>query len=223
LAEQGLAVARRVGSLDGELLAGEPAVWALSVLGRYSEAIALGEHALRIAERIGQRWPRAAAEHLIALVLGGSTERFVEIAGEIPAEASSDPARHVRARLYVLSGLLAVGRCGEASADALVRERPSCKTCAVTWLSVDARREALCGDPQAALQSADRFQRHVEETRFRYHAPAADHVRALAFARLGRADDAGRAAALARSAYRALESVAGPDLLGRELELASRV
>jgi hypothetical protein len=221
IAEQGLAVARRVGSLDGELQASEPAIWALSVLGRYSEAIALGESTLRTAERIGQRWPRAWAEHLMSLVLGGATERFLEIASEIPAEAPSNPPRHVQARLYVLSGLLALGRCGEVSADALVRERPSCKTCEVTWLSVDARREALCGDPQVALESADRFQRHVEETRFRYHAPAADHVRALAFTRLARADDAGRAAERARSAYAALESVAGPDLLGRELNLAS--
>ena len=222
-AEQGLAVARRIGSLDGELQAAEPAIWALSLLGRYGEAIALGESVLRIAERIGQgRWPRGTAEYLLSLLLASESGRFLEIASEIGREPVPEAApRHIRPRLYVLSGLLALGRCGEVSAEALARERPSCKTCEMTWLSIDARREALCGDPQAALGSADVFQRHIEETRFRLHAPLADHIRALACARLGRAQDARRAAERARSAYAALENRLGPDLLDRELGLAT--
>lgn len=223
-AEQGLAVARRIGSLDGELQAAEPAIWALAVLGRYGEAITLGENVLRISERIGQaRWPRGSAEFLLSLLLGGETERFLQLAAEIGREAVPDPApRHIRPRLYVLSGMLALGRCGEVMAESLRDERPACKTCEVTWLSVDARREALCGDPQAALASADAFQRHIEETRFRYLAPLADHVRALALTRLGRVEDAERAADRTRSAYAALENVAGPDLLRQELSVVPR-
>ena len=222
-AEQGLAVARRIGSLDGELQAAEPAIWALSILGRYDEAIALGESVLRIAERIGQgRWPRGSAEYFLSLLLAGESGRFLEIAGEIGREPLPEAApRHNRPRLHVLSGLLALGRCGEVPAEVLARERPSCKTCEMTWLSIHARRDALCGDPQAALASADDLQRHIEETRFRSQAPLADHIRALAFARIGRPQEARRAAERARSTYALLENKLGPDLLDRELGLAT--
>ena len=222
-AEQGLAVARRIGSLDGELQAAEPAIWALSLLGRYGEAIALGESVLRIAERIGQgRWPRGSAEYFLSLLLAGDSGRFLEIASEISREPVPQTApRHNRPRLHVLSGLLALGRCGEVSAEVLARERPSCKTCEMTWLSIDARREALCGDPQAALRSADILQRHIEETRFRSQEPLPDHIRALGCARLGRAQDARRAAERARSRYAMLENKLGQDLLARELGLTT--
>lgn len=223
-AEQGLAVARRLGSLDGELQAAEPAVWALLVRGRYDEAIALGEEAQRIARRIGQeRWPRGSSEYLMALVLGGETDRFLEVASEIGlAPGTGTSPRHIHPRLYVISGLLALGRGAEVPREVLLHERPGCRTCEVTWLSVHARHEALCGDPHAALAAADAFQEHIQATRFRSHAPTADHVRALAYLRLGRGADAERAAARAREGYAVLENVAGPQLLALELAAASR-
>jgi tetratricopeptide (TPR) repeat protein len=219
-AEHGRAVARRVGSIDGEIDAVEPAIWALSVLGRYDEAIALGDDTLRLSERIGMpRWPRASSDYLISLVLAGADGRFLEIAEEILAQAPSYPATpHVRSPLSVLSGLLALGRCGEVTADAIARERPTCTTCEHSWLAIKARREALCGDPEAALRDADVFERRVEEAALRVHAPMARHIRALALTRLRRSG-AARAASDARAAYDALGNVAGRDLLA--LELAS--
>ncbi len=222
-AEHGLAVARRVGSIDGEIEALEPAVWALSVLGRYDEAIALGDDTLRLTERIGMpRWPRASSDYLISLVLGGQTKRFLEIAEEIRAQAPSYPATpHVRPPLFAMSGMLALGRCDEATADAITRERPACTTCVHSWLAIRGRREAICGDPEAALREADEYERRNKEVAFRIYAPMAQHIRALALARLGRSE-AATAAAGARAAYDTLGNVAGKDLLARELATLRR-
>jgi DNA-binding CsgD family transcriptional regulator/tetratricopeptide (TPR) repeat protein len=221
-AERGLAIARGVGSLDGEIEAAEPTIWALVFVGRYADAIAVGDALLPLASRVGlPRWSRPAGEYLHALLLAGEIGRLSEIVDELLGEGRPRTASpHVRASLYALSCLVALGACDVATAEELMLERPACRTCLFAWEAVAARREAVCGDPRTALELAQSFEQRVRATRFRLYDPLPAHVRTIAFARLGQHPAMETAQREAHAHYDAMGFVAGRDLLTLELGLA---
>ena len=220
-AEHGLAVARRVGSIAGEIESAEALIWALVLGGRYRDAVAVGDAVLPLASRVGMpRWPRAAADYMHALVLAGEIARAVGIAFEILDEAPSyPPSPHVHPALFAISALVALGRCDRASSEAVAAERPTCETCAISWQAIVGRREAICGDGARALEFADDLERRVLATRFRVFEGTAAHIRAVAHTRAGREDQAKRSAAQALAGYAAIGNIGMRDLLLRELAL----
>lgn len=219
-AQHGLEVARRVGSIAGEIEAAESLIWALVLTGRHREAVAVGDAVLPLASRIGMpRWPRATADFLHALLLAGETERAGDLASEILDDAGAyPPSPHVRPALFAISALTALGRCDRAAPEVILAERPSCETCAVSWLQIYGRREAICGSDKKALEIAEDLDRIVTSSGFRAFAGMPAHIRALADARAGRTE----ARQMAREAfdlYGAVGNVGMRDLLERELSL----
>ena len=218
-AQRGLSAARRVGSIAGEIESAEVLIWALVWLGRYREGVDVGDATLPLAGRIGMpRWPRATADYLHALVLAGDTDRAAELAVAILDDARSyAPSPHVRATLFAISALVGLGRCERATAEAMDAERPTCETCLISWLQISGRREAVCGDPARALEVAGELERRVVPAGIRQYEGGPAHIRALAYARAGRAVAAAEARDEAFARYRAIANVGMRDLLMREL------
>ena len=207
-ARQALGIARRVGSLRGQLEAGEELVTALRVTGAWREAVELADEvAADVAGLDLSAPPRLSGELAIALSLAGDHARAASIARELIAASASStsPPVHGSPALDAVVALLVADTL--PALDLIAAQRPSCATCQVQWHVVAGRLAALHGDVDAALGSADALEELTRLPGYRIHAGAVEHIRTLAFARMGRVEDRARAESSARAAYRGAERV----------------
>jgi len=196
LARRALEVARRVGSLRAQLEAGENLVKWLVMIGSPREAVALADEVHADTARLDlSEPPLLLGELALALASAGETDRAIEVAtGIIDARRGAPVPVHVSAGLWAANALIAVGRVPDrAFVDG---ERPTCRSCERNWLGVAGRQAALGGDAERALALAAELEAAGGPP------SGVAHVRALAYACTGRADESERAAEQARSGYR---------------------
>lgn len=224
LARRTLDLARRVGSLRAQLEAGEQIVGLLRVTGAYREGIDVGDEVR--ADTAGlelQEPPRLLGELALTLAAAGDEARAVSLAQELIAARSAAIGQpfHNSPALDAASALMSFGRMPD---QALIdRERPSCRTCQVGWHRTAGRQAALSGDRERALGLAADLDALTRGGHYPIHAGWVASIRALAWARAGRTDDAARAIDEARAGFRSVGSVHGEDLLDHDLAAISAV
>lgn len=221
-AGRALDIARRIGSLRGQLEHAEQLVTALRGVGQWREAIEIADEVR--AEIAGLELtgpPQLLAELAIALALAGDEERTVALVRElVEARSGAPPAVHISPAAAAASALLTIGHIPDRAF--LESDRPTCRTCERTWLFVAARAAALSGDAAHAQALAD----ELGASGSGGDGPAGagvPHIRALVHAGAGRTDDAAHAVAEARELYRAAGRVDAEAIFDRDLEVISAI
>ncbi|MGH2499399.1 MAG: ATP-binding protein [Candidatus Limnocylindria bacterium] len=223
-ARRALEIARRVGSLRAQLKAGEELAFALVASGSWRQAIDLADEVLADVAGLDLAGPAdLLGELVIALALAGDAARAIPLAGELIADrsAAAEAPAHNSPALMAATGLMALRRLPERSL--IDAERPACRTCQVGWHAVAGRLAALTGDEGRALALADDLESLTREGGQPTHAGAAEHIRALAFARAGRVEDARTATERARAAFRSADRVDAEAFLDRDLTMIAAV
>lgn len=221
LAERGLDVARRVGSLRAVLKAGEDVVDVLLALARYADAARVAEQVRREVAPLDLAEPPSLVGTLVnALAFGDDAARARELARELldAARARRDRPAHSDFALATVNALMAIGDLPPR--DLIASLRPSCRTCDREWLFVAGRVAALGGELDEALRLADELAHALEAEAAPRLATGPSHIRALIATVDGRVTDAARERVEVERGLAEASHALGRDRFERDLALA---
>ena len=187
-------IATRAGSLRAEEAALEAQERALLRLGRWAEAGELARRRLGLMPRLETQDVMDPLVTLaVAQLLGGDPAAARDTARSLAAALGDamEPTQHFGTRGEALLVYVLVGLPGLLPpVPTIERSRPRCGSCQHSWLAHVGLIFALHGDPDAALRHGDALESRVRRSGFTTTAGYAPLIRALALARLGRAQEA---------------------------------